>query len=59
MTGEVFSREAPMIKQYEIVDNLRSLRKLSRKMMKISEFAFDTETNTLRVAGENSNFICV
>ena len=59
MTGEVFSREAPMIKRYEIVDNLRSLRRLSRKMMKISEFAFDTETNTLRVAGENSNFICV
>ena len=59
MTGEVFSREAPTIKRYEIVDNLRSLRRLSRKMMKISEFAFDTETNTLRVAGENSDFICV
>ena len=32
------------------------LRRLSKKLRKIDEFAFDTETNTLRVYGQNSDF---
>lgn len=42
-----------------MVDNVKKLRRLAKKMQDIEEFAFDTETNTLRVVGENENFLCV
>lgn len=42
-----------------IIDNVSKLKKLAEKMKDLQEFAFDTETNTLQVAGENREFICV
>lgn len=42
-----------------IVDSVSKLKKLVEKMKDLQEFAFDTETNTLQVAGENKEFICV
>lgn len=42
-----------------IVDTVSKLKKLAEKMKDLQEFAFDTETNTLQVAGENREFICV
>ena len=38
----------PHYKKYKIVDTISALKKLARKMEHIEEFAFDTETNTLR-----------
>lgn len=46
----------PKILHSEIVDNIRKLKKLSRKLMTLAEFAFDTEDNTLRVYGPNKDF---
>lgn len=40
----------------EIVDSLPKLKRLYSRMRKLEEFAFDTETNTLRVLGLNKNF---
>lgn len=42
-----------------IVDTVSKLKKLAEKLKHVQEFAFDTETNTLQVAGENKEFICV
>ena len=42
-----------------VVDTLSKLMKLARKMQKLDEWAFDTETNTLRVLGDNKDFMCV
>lgn len=49
----------PHYKKYKIVDTISALKKLARKMEHIEEFAFDTETNTLRVFGPNKDFRCV
>lgn len=49
----------PHYKKYKIVDTVSALKKLARKMERIEEFAFDTETNTLRVFGPNKDFSCV
>ena len=49
----------PHYKKYKIVDTISALKKLARKMEHIEEFAFDTETNTLRVFGPNKDFNCV
>ena len=49
----------PQMKEYEIITNLSELKWLVDKMMSIPAFAFDTETNTLEVLGENKNFKCV
>ena len=46
----------PRIERYEIVDSMGKLKRLARKMMKLEEFAFDTETNTLKVLGLNEDF---
>ena len=46
----------PKIIRSEIVDSLSKLKKLYSRMKRLEEFAFDTETNTLRVLGQNSNF---
>ena len=52
-------KQPPVIRKYVIVDSLKKLRKLANTMRDIEEFAFDTETNTLRVAGDNDDFLCV
>ena len=49
----------PEMNKYEIIDNKFKLQRLANKMKRISAFAFDTETNTLRVSGANSKFQCV
>lgn len=46
----------PRIERYEIVDSMRKLKRLARKMKNLEEFAFDTETNTLKVLGLNNDF---
>lgn len=46
----------PRIERFEIVDSIRKLKRLARKMKKLEEFAFDTETNTLKVLGLNEDF---
>ena len=54
-----FARKRPEIKEYEIIDSVSALKRLSLRMRNVKEFAFDTETNTLRVAGDSDEFICV
>lgn len=49
----------PRIQRYEIIDTLPKLKRLARKMMTLEEFAFDTETNTLKVLGANKDFSLV
>lgn len=49
----------PVRKRSVIVDSVKKLRSLANKMRGVEEFAFDTETNTLRVVGYNENFLCV
>lgn len=46
----------PRIERFEIVDSIRKLKRLARKMRSLEEFAFDTETNTLKVLGPNQDF---
>ena len=46
----------PEMKHYEIVDTEEKLKRLREKLLVIPEFAFDTETNTLRVYGPNKDF---
>lgn len=50
---------SPVMHNWVVVDTLSKLRKLACKMQTLSEWAFDTETNTLRVLGEDKNFMCV
>lgn len=47
------------VKKSEIIWTLPQLQRLANKMSKLEEFAYDTETNTLRVYGPNSDFKCV
>lgn len=49
----------PVMRGKVVVDTLSKLAKLASKMEKLQEFAFDTETNTLRVLAENKDFLCV
>lgn len=49
----------PKRKRSVIVDTLQKLKDLSRKLLEVEEFAFDTETNTLRVNSFHSAFVCV
>ena len=49
----------PERQKSEIVDTLPKLKRLAVLMSKVEEFAFDTETNTLRVLGPNVNFLLV
>ena len=46
----------PKMRKYEIVDSMKKLKRLSKKMSSLEEFAFDTETNTLKVLGLNNDF---
>lgn len=52
-TLKTFFRVNPRPLYCEIVDSLPKLVRLATKMMKVEEFAFDTETNSLRVLGPN------
>lgn len=49
----------PVMKNFEIIDTEDRLKVLHNEMMEISEFAFDTETNSLEVRGGNPDFKCV
>lgn len=46
----------PKMKDYKVIWTKKQLRHLANKMNKLEEFAFDTETNTLRVNGPNREF---
>lgn len=43
-------------KESEIIRTVGQLKRLANRMKQVEEFAFDTETNTLRVYGDNSDF---
>lgn len=43
-------------KKYEIIQDISSLKRLAKKMMTLKEFAYDTEFNTLKCHGPNSEF---
>lgn len=49
----------PIIKRSKVIDTKGKLSKLAKRMSGLREFAFDTETNTLRVVGDNEDFLCV
>lgn len=49
----------PEMIDYEIITDLDRLEWLADTMMKVREFAYDTETNTLDVLGPNKKFKCV
>lgn len=49
----------PEIQYSEVVNTEKQLKDLAREMMRIPAFAYDTETNTLNVAGDNKDFKCV
>ena len=40
----------------EIIRTVGQLKRLANRLEQVEEFAFDTETNTWRVYGDNSNF---
>lgn len=44
------------IKRKKVITDVYDLKRLARRMKGRSEFAFDTETNTLRVYGPNNKF---
>ena len=49
----------PQMREYEVITSLSELKWLVDSMMSIPAFAYDTETNTLEVLGQNKNFKCV
>lgn len=49
----------PKIYHKEVISSLPDLYRLREEMMKIPAFAFDTETNTLKVLSDNDEFKCV
>lgn len=49
----------PIMKKSRVIDTKGRLRKLANLMEKLQEFAFDTETNSLKANGPNSDFMCV
>ena len=49
----------PTAKRKVIVDNEGKLESLVNHLTRLDAFAFDTETNTTKVLGENSNLIAV
>ena len=48
--------KSPVMERYDIIDTAGKLKTLAQKMSKLDEFAFDTETTTLRVYGYNKDF---
>lgn len=49
----------PKLLRSNVITSLEELKELKRNMVTIPAFAFDTETNTLRVVGDNKEFRCV
>ena len=49
----------PVLRKCQVIDSVAKLKQLAKRMQAISEFAFDTETNTLRVIGPSEFFMCV
>lgn len=49
----------PEMKEYFVISNVNELKWLCQEMSKLSAFAFDTETNTLKVLSDNDEFKCV
>ena len=49
-------RYRPMRERSIIVDSLPKLKNMCREMRDLEEFAYDTETNSLRALGPNSKF---
>jgi DNA polymerase-1 len=54
-TGLILSNK---LEKYEIINSIPKIRKLANKMKRLDAFAYDTETNTLQVAGPNKEFRC-
>lgn len=46
----------PEMLEYEVIDIEDRLKVLSKHLLHVDEFAFDTETNTLRTLGANKDF---
>ena len=46
----------PEMRHKEVIDSIDRLREVVREWKQVPAFAFDTETNTLEVLGENKNF---
>lgn len=49
----------PKIKNKKCISNINELKTLSYKLQKVPFFAFDTETNSLRVLSDNDDFMFV
>lgn len=49
----------PKRRKSQVISTMTSLKRLYKKLMSVEEFAFDTETNTLKVNGPNENLIVV
>lgn len=49
----------PKIHKSKVIHSISELKRLTKKLMQVEEFAFDTETNTLRVLGPDKNFSLV
>ena len=50
---------SPKRRKSQVISTITSLKKLYKKLMSVEEFAFDTETNTLKFNGPNENLIVV
>lgn len=50
---------SPKRRKSQVISTMTSLKRLYKKLMSVEEFAFDTETNTLKVNGPNGNLIVV
>ncbi len=49
----------PKIRKYKIIDTFPKLKRLSEELCEVEEFAFDTETNTLKVLSNYDPFSLV
>ena len=54
----MFSNQ-PEMSSFKVVSTKSQLSSLCNKLMRVEEFAFDTETNTLQVLGANEDFTLV
>ena len=46
-------KSSVVMQDYHIVDNVKKLKELSKRRKTLEEFAFDTETKSLQVAGKS------
>lgn len=49
-------KSKPEMESYSIINTVADLQYVAKALMTLDEFAFDTETNTLKVLGPNSAF---